>query len=104
IIGICDWKDTTIGPFGTSLGVLETLLGIRTREDGWRYHVNQGELRDLFWKAFYSAMGPVSPEQMDRIEDARLVGMFLHNGFVYVNAEDQIPISEGSFNLKYLEA
>ncbi|KAK7394034.1 hypothetical protein QQX98_013183 [Neonectria punicea] len=103
ITGICDWKDTTISPFGTSLGGLETLLGIRTREDGWRYHVNQGELRDLFWKAFYSAMG-VSPEQMDRIEDARLVGIFLDNGFVYVNAEDQVPVSEGSFNLKYLEA
>ena len=104
ITGICDWKDATIGPFGRSLGGLETLLGIRTREDGCHYHANQGELRDTFWKGLYSAMGPVSRKNMDRIEDARLIGILLDNGFVYVNDKDQVPVSEGSFSLKYLEA
>lgn len=41
---------------------------------------------------------------MDRNEDARLISIFPQNGFVYVNAEDQVPVNEGSFNLKYLEA
>ncbi|KAJ3992926.1 hypothetical protein F5050DRAFT_1810990 [Lentinula boryana] len=30
IMGICDWKDTTIGPFGMSLGGLETMFGTET--------------------------------------------------------------------------
>ena len=28
IAGICDWKDAGIGPFGMSLGGLETMLGV----------------------------------------------------------------------------
>lgn len=27
IVGICDWRDATVGPFGMSLGGLETMLG-----------------------------------------------------------------------------
>lgn len=49
-------------------------------------------------------MGPVLQENMDRIEDARLVGILLDDGFVYVNNKDQVPVGEGSFNLKCLEA
>ncbi|KAM0417394.1 hypothetical protein ACHAPT_012629 [Fusarium lateritium] len=30
ITGICDWKDATVGPFGTSLEGLESLLGERS--------------------------------------------------------------------------
>jgi len=34
IRGICDWKDTKVGPFGMSLGFLETILGVRTINQG----------------------------------------------------------------------
>ena len=30
LAGICDWKDTVIGPFGLSLGGLQTMLGKNT--------------------------------------------------------------------------
>ncbi|MBE3045414.1 phosphotransferase [Candidatus Bathyarchaeota archaeon] len=102
--GICDWKDTAVGPFGTSLWSLETMLGVRTRRDGWRYHANQQELLDMFWDSFRSAMGSVSEEQMASVEVARLVGLFLENGFVYVDDITKVPISEGSYEMRYLEA
>ncbi|KIM36556.1 hypothetical protein M413DRAFT_13896 [Hebeloma cylindrosporum] len=104
--GICDWKDTAIGPFGVSLGGLETMLGIRTMEEGWRYHVKQQELRDLFWDSFYLAMGNVSEEQKELIEVARLVGLFLDNGFVWNDAGIKVPAGEINDiydNLHYLE-
>lgn len=104
IAGICDWKDTTIGPFGVSLGGLETMLGIRSWETGWVYHTNQQELRDLFWGTFYEAMGDVSEEQKEFIEVARLVGLFLDNGFKWVDDETKVPAGEGHEGLRYLEA
>ncbi len=57
ITGICDWRDTTIGPFGTSLWSLETILGIRKKKEGWVYHANHQELRELFWDSFRRAHG-----------------------------------------------
>jgi len=103
--GICDWKDTAIGPFGMSLGGLETMLGIRTMKEGWRYHANQQELRDLFSESFYyQAMGKVSEKQKELIEVARLVGLFLDNGFKWNDAGVKVPASEGYDTLRYLEA
>lgn len=104
ICGICDWKDTIVGPFGTSVWSLEIMLGVRTTKDGWRFHHNQQELRDLFWDSFRSAMEPVTEEQMSRIELARLVGLFLENGFIYVDDVTKVPISEGSYEMRHLEA
>ena len=102
--GVCDWKDTNISPFGMSLGGLETMLGIPTMEEGWRYHAKHQELRDLFWTSFYQAMGKVSEEQKELIEVARLVGLFLDNGFEWNNAGIKVPTSEGYEGLRYLEA
>ena len=104
IAGICDWKDATIGPFGVSLGGLEAMLGIASMQESWIYHANQQELRDLFWGAFYKAMGDVSEEQKELIEVARLVGLFLDNGFQWIDDHTKVPASEGRDGLRYLEA
>lgn len=38
IMGICDWRDAEVSPFGMSLGGLETMLGVRAmNENGWTY-------------------------------------------------------------------
>ncbi|ETW85451.1 hypothetical protein HETIRDRAFT_32724 [Heterobasidion irregulare TC 32-1] len=103
IMGICDWKDTTIGPFGMSLGGLETLLGTETVSWGWRYHPNQQELRDLFWETLYQEMGGVSEEQKKLIDVSRLVGLFLANGFEWKDGV-KFPASEGFDGLRYLES
>lgn len=59
---ICDWRDTVIGPFGVSLGGLETMLGIYRRRESWCHHANQQELRDGFWKALLDAMEDVTDD------------------------------------------
>lgn len=103
ITGICDWKDTVIGPFGMYLGGLEVALGKRTVSYGWRYHSNQQELRDLFWETLYQAMGDVSEEQKKLIDVSRLIGLFLENGFEWKDGA-KVPASEGNYDLGYLEA
>ncbi|KAH8751707.1 hypothetical protein F5883DRAFT_577979 [Diaporthe sp. PMI_573] len=103
ITGICDWKDATVGPFGTSIEGLECLLGERTMK-GWRWLANQMNLRRQFWQAFYAAMGSRTAELEQRIDTARLVGIFLTHGLVWVDAENRAPVTEGSSALGYLEA
>ena len=104
--GICDWKDTIIGPFGLSLGGLETMLGVRTWKEGWVYHHNQQELRDLFWATFWEVMGDISEDQKELIEVARLVGLFMDNGFTWIDDHTRVPATDGDGpdGLCYLEA
>lgn len=107
LAGICDWKDATIGPFGVSLGGLETMLGFASLRESWVYHANQQELRDLFWETLYEAMGDVSAEQKELIDVARLVGLFMANGFEWADEHTKVPASEGCdayATLCYLEA
>jgi len=104
ITGICDWKDTEVSPFGMSLGGLETMLGIRSWTKGWIYHSNHQDLRALFWGTFWEAVGPISEEQRERVEVARLVGLFLANGFQYDDDCNRVPASEGNHDLRYLDS
>ncbi|EHK44204.1 hypothetical protein TRIATDRAFT_87271 [Trichoderma atroviride IMI 206040] len=100
IMGICDWKDAEISPFGMSLGGLETMLGIWKMKEGWCYHTNQQTLRAHFWEAFYNSMGDISETQKELVNLARLVGIFLANGFELDDNENKVPAS----SLQYLEA
>ena len=70
---------------------------------GFCYHAYQQELRDLFWGVFYQAMGKVLEKQKKLIEVARLVGLFLANGFEWTDDEIKVPAREGNHNLRYLE-
>lgn len=48
-------------------------------------------------------MGSVSEEQRERIEVARLVGLFLANGFQYDDDDNKVFASEGDDDLRYLD-
>lgn len=105
IVGICDWRDAEISPFGMSLGGLETMLGVRTmNEHGWSYFSNQSELREQFWTTFYRYLGETSDAQKQCIEAARLTGLFLANGFVQDEYGNMVPAAEDSLDLRYLGA
>jgi hypothetical protein len=105
IVGICDWRDAEVCPFGMSLGGLETMLGIRTmNEDGWSYFHNHNELRKQFWTTFYDCLGTTSEVQRQCIETARLTGLFLANGFVQDKHGNMTPATEESLDLRYLGA
>ncbi|KAH7021350.1 uncharacterized protein B0I36DRAFT_367765 [Microdochium trichocladiopsis] len=106
IAGICDWGDAEVSPFGMSLGGLETMLGIRTmNEHGWSYFPKHAELREQFWAVFYHCLGgAVSEALKQRVEVARLTGLFLANGFVQDGDGNLNPATEESLDLRYLRA
>ncbi|OAR05885.1 hypothetical protein LLEC1_05663 [Akanthomyces lecanii] len=100
ITGIVDWADADISPFGASLEGLESLLGQRTLS-GWRWVAGSAVLRQRFWAAFVADVGP--DMSMVNVEAARLVGIFMKFGFVWVE-ELRRPVGEGSSELAFLEA
>lgn len=106
VTGICDWMDTTDGPFGTTIWSLDAILGTRSGSGPRRYYPNHDNLRNRFWAEFRSAIGPstASEEFMAVVEVARQVGLFLDNGFVYTSETTSSPVAEGSYELNYLES
>ncbi|KAF7419354.1 hypothetical protein PC9H_001941 [Pleurotus ostreatus] len=102
LVGVCDWKDAQISPFGMSLGGLETMLGMDRVRKGWCYHANHEALRSVFWEAFNQAMGETRVD--DRVEVARLVGIFLAHGWEYNEADEKVVVGEGSYGFMYLDA
>ncbi|KAK1960034.1 hypothetical protein LY78DRAFT_750684 [Colletotrichum sublineola] len=78
--------------------ILGTMLGtFITTGDFWRYHPNHQELRDHFWNRFYYYLGGASDEQKRCIQAARLIGLFLANGF-----QQGRPATEESEDLRFL--
>ncbi|KAF9484757.1 hypothetical protein BDN70DRAFT_872000 [Pholiota conissans] len=104
LTGICDWKDADVSPFGISLAGLETMLGTNRVKEAWCYHDNHQALREVFWDAFYEAVGSGMNKPDERIEVARLVGLFLGNGWKYNDEGEKVPAWEGSYDLAYLDA
>ncbi|KAF4607351.1 Aminoglycoside phosphotransferase domain-containing protein [Pleurotus pulmonarius] len=102
LVGVCDWKDAEISPFGMSLGGLETMLGMDRVGKGWCYHANHEALRSIFWEAFNQAMGETRVD--DRVEVARLIGIFLAHGWEYNEVDEKVVVGEGSYGFKYLDA
>ncbi|KAL7923098.1 hypothetical protein ACQKWADRAFT_320418 [Trichoderma austrokoningii] len=101
ITGIYDWNDATVSPFGTSSKGIETLLGEQTMT-GFLWVSNSAELHRWFWRAFAAAIG--SDELLERVEVARLVGIFFDFGREWVDKENWQPVEEGSVALRRLEA
>ncbi|KND86463.1 hypothetical protein TOPH_08900 [Tolypocladium ophioglossoides CBS 100239] len=93
ITGIVDWADAIIAPFGTSLGGLETVLGVQT-SSCWFFHPDHDLLRTHFWKTFYEITGRLSDSDRRAIEVARLFGLFRTHGF------DRRPEKENALSLE----
>jgi hypothetical protein len=105
ITGIVDWADAIIAPFGTSLGGLETILGVRT-SSYWYFHPSHNNnLRTQFWKTFYEVTGYLSENDRQAIEIGRMLGLFRTYGFDRRPEKDNAaPLEEGDEDLVYLDA
>ncbi|KDQ22218.1 hypothetical protein PLEOSDRAFT_171658 [Pleurotus ostreatus PC15] len=83
LVGICDWRDVEISPFGISLCGLETMLGMDRMGRGCQ---SGGPPKRLPGGGFNQAMGE------PRVEVARLVGIFLANGREYNEADEKVVV------------
>ncbi|RSL40391.1 hypothetical protein CEP54_016129 [Fusarium duplospermum] len=104
ITGIVDWADAIIAPFGTSLGGLETVLGVQT-SSRWLFHPRHDYLRTQFWKTFYGVIGYISDTDRRAIEVGRKFGLFRTYGFDRRPERDNAaPLDVGNQEFACLEA
>jgi hypothetical protein len=104
ITGIVDWADAKVAPFGTSLGGLETLVGVQTASR-WLFHAHHEMLRTRFWETFYDMVGSLGCEDKRAIEVGRLLGLFRTHGFDRrPEKENAMPVGDGDAEFVCLEA
>lgn len=104
ITGIVDWADAIIAPFGTSLGGLETVLGVQT-SSRWLFHPRHDYLRTQFWETFYGVIGYISDTDRRAIEVGRKFGLFRTYGFDRRPERDNAaPLDVGNQEFVCLEA
>jgi len=104
ITGIVDWADAKIAPFGTSLGGLETVLGVQT-SSSWFFHPDHNFFRERFWGAFYGLIGPLADDDRRAINIGRMFGLFRTHGFDRrPEKKNAVPLADGDPGLVCLDA
>ncbi|KND87859.1 hypothetical protein TOPH_07495 [Tolypocladium ophioglossoides CBS 100239] len=92
-----------IAPFGTSLGGLETILGIQT-SSCWLLYPSHDFLSTQLYKFLYDVIRYLSDNDRRAIEVGRLFGLFRTHGFDrQPEKENALPLEEGDQELVCLE-
>jgi len=104
IIGVVDWVDATIEPFGMALWGLESVLGY-SGPKGWSYYENySSQARALFWKTFFREIEyPIADECRYAINEIKILGILLRYGYHWEDGLVIIPVKDTTFLDVFLE-
>lgn len=108
LVGVIDWTEAEIGPFGLNLFTLESLSGKLHLRNGWSRYEDYDILHDTFWNTFKKEVGGVTKEDLRTISLARTTGLLLTHGFTsrLVNGTGHVPIGDderGRYNMLSLD-
>ncbi|KFZ11635.1 hypothetical protein V501_04639 [Pseudogymnoascus sp. VKM F-4519 (FW-2642)] len=108
LVGIIDWAEAEIGPFGLNLFALESLSGKLHLQNGWSRYEDYDILQDTFWNTFKKEVGGVTKEDLRTVSLARTTGLLLTHGFTsrLANDPDHVPIGDderGRYNMLSLD-
>lgn len=108
LVGVIDWAEAEIGPFGTNLHSLQALAAHLHLKNGWARYYDYDDLQDTFWGTFRDEVGGLSDETVETIKAARVLGQILSRGFTsrLANMPEAVPIKDdetGRYNMLYLD-
>ncbi|OBT62627.1 hypothetical protein VE03_08501 [Pseudogymnoascus sp. 23342-1-I1] len=108
LVGVIDWAEAEIGPFGLNLSALESLSGKPHLRNGWSRYEDYSILQDTFWDTFKEEVGDFSKDDLRTIRLARITGLLLTHGFTsrLANDPNQVPIGDderGRYNMLLLD-
>lgn len=81
LVGIIDWAEAEIGPFGTNLHSLQQFMSKYRLGVGWVRYGNYDTLNNNFWNILSAGTGGLEEETIRTIKSAMIVGLLLSHGF-----------------------
>ncbi|KAI0477841.1 hypothetical protein GGR56DRAFT_639012 [Xylariaceae sp. FL0804] len=108
LVGVIDWAEAEIGPFGTNLHSLENLMSKLHLRNGWIRYEDYNELARSFWETFSHEVGGLSEDTTKAIRAARVLGLLRSRGFTsrLANEPKPVPIKDdhgGRYNMMILD-
>ncbi|KFY14628.1 hypothetical protein V492_02507 [Pseudogymnoascus sp. VKM F-4246] len=108
LVGVIDWAEAGIGPFGLNLSALENISGKLHLQNVCSRYKGYDTLQDTFWDTFKEEVGGVTEDDLRIIKLARTTGLLLAHGFTSRLANDlkHVPIGEderGRYNMLSLD-
>lgn len=95
LLGVIDWAEAEIGPFGINLYAHDRLISKIHLKHGWSRYDDYRLLDEIFWTTFSQETG-VDNETINSIKAARIAGVLLWLGFTsrLPNEPKPVPISD----------
>lgn len=108
LVGVIDWAEAEVGPFGLNLHSLQSLTGKLHLRNGWTRFGNYDTLQQIFWERLNQEVGGLSDDQFRSIKLARILGLLLSSGFTsrLANEPEPVPIGNdehGRYNMLSLD-
>lgn len=72
LVGVIDWAEAEIGPFGLNLSSLQNLSGKLHLRNGWSRYEDYSILQDTFWDTFKQEVGDFGEDDLRTIRLARV--------------------------------
>jgi hypothetical protein len=90
LVGVIDWAEAEIGPFGTNLHSLQQFMSKYRLRVGWIRHANYETLDRIFWDVL-STSADLDPGTIQTIKAARIIGLLRSHGFTSRLANKPAP-------------
>lgn len=108
LVGVIDWAEAEIGPFGTNLHSLQDLMSKFHLKHGWIRYDDYDELVATFWKTLSDEVGGLDEDTIKAIKAARVLGLLLSWGFTSRLADEPIPVpikddESGRYNMMVID-
>lgn len=96
LVGVIDWAEAEVGPFGTNLHLLQHLMSKLHLKDGWTRFEDYYDLVRAFWETFGNEVGGLGEDDIRDIKAARILGLLRSHGFTSrpANEPEPVPIKD----------
>ncbi|KAF9766949.1 hypothetical protein IL306_000545 [Fusarium sp. DS 682] len=108
LVGVIDWAEAEICPFGLNLHSLQSLTGKLHLQNGWMRYDDYDNLHQVFWTTFKDEVGGLTDDRIEAIRLSRITGLLLSRGFTsrLANEPEPVPIGDderGRYNMLSLD-
>jgi len=92
LVGVIDWAEAEIGPFGTNLHSLQDLMSKLHMKNGWTRYEDYDDLVGTFWKTLSDEVGGLDEDTAKAIRAARVLGLLRSWAFTSRLANEPAPV------------